>query len=367
MIRAVIRAAILALVFAAQTATASSDQDALPDLTAVLADAAQALEDAQTAEDQLAALSQAIAAYEEAQAELRRGLRRNAQAQAILRAELDAGEAERAALIGALTQLAPLAGGGAVLHPDGPLATARAGMVMADLFPRLHAEIAALSREHAYGAALIETQSQARATLQEGLNALQQARRDALDAARRNKPPPNEDAALRAKIAADAQSFAELSQNLPPSGAPDLSSRDAAILPVTGKRLRQFDEPDAAGIARPGWVMATEAQALVRAPLTASVLYAGPIQGQGQVVVLETAPEQLIILAGLSALLTSTGATVLQGEGLGFTGSQPALRHTNMTTDTEGAGTSRTDTLYIELRTGEGPVDPSGLFASQED
>jgi septal ring factor EnvC (AmiA/AmiB activator) len=40
---------------------------------------------------------------------------------------------------------------------------------------------------------------------------------------------------------------------------------------------------------------------------------------------------------------------------------------TNFTDPAQGAGTSASETLYIELRNGQGPIDPAAWFALDEE
>jgi septal ring factor EnvC (AmiA/AmiB activator) len=56
---------------------------------------------------------------------------------------------------------------------------------------------------------------------------------------------------------------------------------------LLGTILRQFNEADAAGVARPGVVLATHPNALVTTPWPASVRYAGPLLDYGNVIILE--------------------------------------------------------------------------------
>ncbi len=59
---------------------------------------------------------------------------------------------------------------------------------------------------------------------------------------------------------------------------PDASAlRGSLPLPVTATVLHRFNEADAAGIVRPGWVLATGPGALVTAPAAATVRFQGPL------------------------------------------------------------------------------------------
>ena len=57
-------------------------------------------------------------------------------------------------------------------------------------------------------------------------------------------------------------------------------------LPVQGIVLRRANQPDAAGVARPGIIMATRPGAIVTTPAAATIRYSGPLLEFGNVVIL---------------------------------------------------------------------------------
>jgi septal ring factor EnvC (AmiA/AmiB activator) len=128
--------------------------------------------------------------------------------------------------------------------------------------------------------------------------------------------------------------------------------------------LRGFDEPDAAGVRRPGVLMAAPPLSLVRAPEDATVRYAGPFLDYGYVAVLEPAPGILVVLAGLAQLRVSSGDEVRRGEMLGLLGGR-ALALEEYVMLTEGTDSGAAGTLYIEIRHGSRPVDPAPWFAGE--
>ena len=136
--------------------------------------------------------------------------------------------------------------------------------------------------------------------------------------------------------------------------------------PVRGQVLRGFDEPDAAGVRRPGVVLRAGPLSLVRAPADAAVRYAGPFLEYGYVVVLEPAPGTMVVLAGLAQLRARAGATVERGEPLGLLGGRPLGVEEYVMLPQSDTGAGGGETLYIEVRQGQGPVDPQPLFADLE-
>jgi septal ring factor EnvC (AmiA/AmiB activator) len=131
-------------------------------------------------------------------------------------------------------------------------------------------------------------------------------------------------------------------------------------LPAAGVVLRRFGEADASGTARPGVTMATRPAALVTAPVLSTVRYAGPLLDYGNVMILEPEADTLLVLSGLGTLYARAGQIVAAGDALGLMGETsdpPAAGRGDST------GVERSETLYIEVRREEMPVDPAGWFA----
>jgi septal ring factor EnvC (AmiA/AmiB activator) len=125
-------------------------------------------------------------------------------------------------------------------------------------------------------------------------------------------------------------------------------------LPVRATLLRRFNQADAAGIARPGLVLATAPDALVVAPWSGTVRYAGPLGALGQVVILEPVEDMLMVLSGLEEVMVQNGEILPLGAPLG---TMPARR------DEGGGAGQRSETLYFEFRQGGNPIDPEPWFA----
>jgi septal ring factor EnvC (AmiA/AmiB activator) len=157
------------------------------------------------------------------------------------------------------------------------------------------------------------------------------------------------DRARRATLRAEAQrarrEVAALEARLRAAGArvPDVpvsqtpalrlpNGRDTLLAPVEGPPSARF------GNGSTGWQWRAPGQAVV-APLEAEVIHAGPLDGWGQVVILDAGPGWRVVLSGLAALDIATGDRVEAGQRLG-----PG--HDNLP-------------VMLELRREELAVDPS--------
>ena len=95
----------------------------------------------------------------------------------------------------------------------------------------------------------------------------------------------------------------------PPPPAARRPARPPALAGRGRRSSRHFNEPDAAGVRRPGLVRrAAPRSRSSRAPADAVVRYAGPFLEYGYVVVLEPDPATMLVLAGLGRLQVRTGA-----------------------------------------------------------
>lgn len=347
---------------------------AAEDLRAVIAQ----LDAAQTSDDRVAALTRTIRAYERGLAALRDALRRGALREAEITRSFDADQTRLARLLAAMTAIERTAGPLALVHPDGAEATIRAGMILADVSPAVQLEAEALRVKLQEIAELRGLQQAAAATVAGGLASVQSARmalsqamQDRTDLPRRFLEDPEE---LRALVeSADTlEGFASALVGMETDiGAPMedfTSARGVLSLPVQGTILRRAGEPDAAGIARPGIVIATLPAALVTAPWPATIRYRGPLLDYENVMIVEPAEGYLLVLAGLGTVYGETGDVVDMGAPLGLMGGTEAAGAefaAAFAADVkEGGGAGRRETLYIELRQSKAPVDPAEWFAA---
>ena len=145
-------------------------------------------------------------------------------------------------------------------------------------------------------------------------------------------------------------------------------ARGRLALPVLGSLLRGYGQADAAGIARPGLVLATSPAALVTTPWPATIRYLGPLLDYGNVMILEPSDGYLMVLAGLGTLYGKVGDVLPQGSPVGLMGgaapggAEPGGAEF-LASAPQGSGEGRTETLYMELRLGAEPIDPTDWFA----
>lgn len=363
-----LRGLILALLLVATPVMADTAQNARAAAAALFA-AIEGLGAARQAPDQIAALTRAIQAHEAGLSALREGLREAALREAAINRVLEQQQAQVARILGAMMAVERIEGPVMLVHPQGPLATARSGMMIADLAAGMQAEalrIGDLAREVS---ALRQVREGAVGTLAAGLESLQGARTELARAVadRRDLPPRvGDDEARMLAMLESVRTLGELAGGLAarPSDMADAlppfeGARGRLALPVVGAVLRRFNEADAAGIVRPGLVLATEPGALVVSPWHGTVRYRGPLLDFGTVVLLEPGEGWLIVLAGLDAVFPRTGDVVAAGDALGLMPGGTARGDEFVQRDTVAG---RGETLYLEVRRNGEAIDPAEWF-----
>ncbi|MEY4873071.1 MAG: hypothetical protein RLZZ563_2401 [Pseudomonadota bacterium] len=363
-----LRAAVLtlALTFAAPLAAqgvAEQATTAATDLQAAVA----ALEAATEARDRVAALTQTIRAYETGLAALREALRQASLRETALTLQFNAQRDRIAQLVGVLSQLEAEPGPLQLLHPTGPLGTARSGMILADVTPALQrAELQELRDLRALQVAAGETLARGLNVAQTARTALSQAISDRTELPRRFTEDPD---VLRGLLES-ADTLGAFAAGLAPDGADAedfASAKGRLALPVLGSVLLRPDEADAAGVRRPGLTLAVRPRSLVTAPWPATIRYRGPLLDYGNVMILEPGGGYLLILAGLGTVYGEVGEVVAQGAPLGLMGgAEPELADI-LAASEEGGGARETETLYLELRQGAEPVNPEDWFTAGRD
>lgn len=329
---------------------------------------------AEKASDRVRALTQTIRAYENGLTAMRDGLRLAAIREASLRAAFEAKRDRVSRLLGVLqtieTSPTPLL----LLHPSGPVGTARSGMMVADVTPALQREALKLKSEVEEITLLRRLQDSAAITLQEGLSGVQEARTALSQAISSRTDLPerflDDPAALTRLIEGSetlegfASGLADMGRTGAPVASPDFElTQGSSSLPVTGTILRRAGEADAAGVVRPGVIIATRPRALVTTPWPATIRYAGPLLDYGNVIILEPDDHYLLVLAGLDQVYGSKGQVLPVGTPVGLMGGTAPADDVFLVQTSDGAGVERSETLYMELRQGGQPVDPAGWFA----
>ena len=117
--------------------------------------------------------------------------------------------------------------------------------------------------------------------------------------------------------------------------------------PTDGKPVVRFGGRLANGLVAEGVAYRTGAGAPVRAPATAVVAYAGPLNGWGNVVILRAGGGCHMVLSGLGKVSVAVGQSVAADSPVGA-----------MPID----GQSPPE-LYLEVRLAGGPIDPAKLMS----
>ena len=375
-----LHAAFLCVLIAGGAASAQSPDpaEAARAAAARLNEATIRLDQADSARDRVKALSETIRAYEDGLAAMREGLRHASIREQTLTRELNAREGEISRLIGVLQAMGDTRAPTVLLHPAGPTGTARAGMILADVTPALNARVGELRGKLEEVTTLRLLQDNAAETLRQGLRGLQEARTelsqavaDRTDLPRRFTEDPVRTALLIAStetLEGFASGLSEIAVDESSGSLPDISHRKGKLpLPVQGRLLRGFMGSDAAGITRPGIIMATRPRALVTTPEAATIRYRGPLLDYGNVMILEPQSGLLIVLAGLDVVYGLPGQVLPAGAPVGLMGGADPKIGEILTQSSEGAGNDRTETLYVEIREDNVPVDPSAWFSIAKD
>ncbi|MEK6216473.1 MAG: peptidoglycan DD-metalloendopeptidase family protein [Boseongicola sp.] len=363
-------------------AFAQRDQN---DIAAAARDAADALEtasfslqEAESARDRVPALTATVKAYEGGLEAMRDGLRRATIREEQLSLQLRARDDEIAQLMGVLLTIGASPPPVLMLHPSGPTGTARSGMILAEVTPALNAQAATLRRDVDEVRTLRLLQQSSADILQSGLQGVQEARTQLSHAIANRTDLPRrftEDPVRTAILIASTETLDGFASGLSQISADpvgqtdvDISIRKGALpLPVRGRVLHRAGQSDAAGITRPGIILATRPRALVTSPSAATIRYLGPLLDLGNVVILEPQSDMLIVLVGLDQVFGETGQVIPEGAPVGLMGGETPDIDANLSLSSEGTGTERSETLYIELREGNKPVDPETWFQTQKD
>lgn len=341
--------------------------------------ASVALTKAKGGRDRVKSLTGVVQAYETGLTALRAGLRRAAIREAQLSKQLKAQEAEIARLLGVLQSMGKGPPEVIMVHPGGPMGTARSGMILADVTPALEKSASALRRDLEEVTILRDLQEGAAETLQTGLEGAQSARTelskaiaDRTDLPKRFIEDPVQTALMIAStetLEGFASALVELQvEGMAEIDLPDVMDRKGSLrLPVEANVLRRAGEADAAGIRRPGLVLATRPSALVVSPTAATIRYRGPLLDYGNVMILEPQPGVLFVLGGLAQVYGDAGEVIPEGAPIGLMGGNGLESGAILSQSGEGSGNARSETLYIEVREGKAPVDPDLWFQTNED
>lgn len=141
-------------------------------------------------------------------------------------------------------------------------------------------------------------------------------------------------AAARAELAVGLALSERLARDVAP-GVPLAS-------PAQGPVIEGFGQRQAGGLRSQGLTLQVASGAVIRAPTRGDILYAGPLQGWGEAVILQATPRAQVVLAGDFATRVQKGEAVQEGQPLGAAAPR-------------GASVN----LYLELRDLGRPIDPA--------
>jgi len=342
--------------------------------------AGAALEAADGARDRVAALTQTVQAYEKGLTSLREGLRQATIRESAIHGVFSAESERLAQLLGVLQSIEAAPESHLLLHPSGPLGTVRSGMILSDVTPALSREATQLRQALQEVAMLRALQEAAVSTLEEGLQGVQAARIELSKAVANRTDLPRRlvtDEVAMENLIASADTLESFASGLMSAtvedtsvsiAQPDFAEAQGVLdMPVLGRVIRRFEEADAAGVRRPGWVVATRPLTLVTTPWPATVRYLGPLLDYGEVAILEPGEGYFLVLAGLGQLFGAVGEVLPKGAPIGLMGgAQLAGDQAFLMTSAQGGGAQATESLYIEIRRNGTPLDPSTWFAGPE-
>lgn len=380
--RHLIASAALALLLAlprpdsAQAQTAGEARAMAEAAAAQLRASVDKLSTALTADDQVTALAEVVSGYEQGQAALREGLRQAALREAELRTRFESQRESLSDVLGVMMAMERSPETALLLHPAGGTATARAGMILSAVTPGLRAEAEKLQADLDEIAAVRELQANAATMLGDGLASVQEARRLLTSAVTdRSTMPvrfgddPEELQQLQASASSlddFAQGIAGMQSDVGPPMEDFAAAQGSLPLPVTGEVMRYYNEADAAGVQRPGIVIATAPAALVTTPWPATIRYRGPLLDYGNVMIVEPARGYLLVFAGLDQVFGEVGDVLAAREPVGLMGGSEARAAefgAQFVADaSRGGGAGRSESLYVELRQGGDTLDPAEWF-----
>ncbi|RST85240.1 hypothetical protein EJC49_16750 [Aquibium carbonis] len=192
-------------------------------------------------------------------------------------------------------------------------------------------------------------------TLKELIAALEgeiDAVRKAAEAARRAEEE-------RARREAEAAGKPIPERNRLEAGISFESLKKKVALPVSGRVVRRFGEPDSVGGRMMGDTVQTQSGSIVTSPADGTVLYAGAFRSYGQLLILDAGGGYHIVLAGMDRINVALGQSVLSGEPLGTMG------ETRLASVMAFGSTDTNPELYVEFRKDAKPVDPSPWWAER--
>ena len=123
-------------------------------------------------------------------------------------------------------------------------------------------------------------------------------------------------------------------------------AKGSLLLPVQGVITQNFgDIVGASGAHVKGILIQTRPRAQITAPFDGTVLFAGPFQNYGQLIIIDHGGNYLTVMSGMDNIDAAVGQQLLAGEPVGYM----KQNYTN---------------LYLELRYNGQAIDPKDWFVS---
>lgn len=119
-------------------------------------------------------------------------------------------------------------------------------------------------------------------------------------------------------------------------------ARVALMRPSAGPILESFGARQAGGLRAQGLTFKIAAGAEILSPSAGDVLYAGPLRGLGQAVIIQATPRTQVVLAGDFAVQVQEGESLREGQRLALAANRGVRVN-----------------LYLELRDLGRPIDPA--------
>ncbi len=335
--------------------------------------ATQSMASATKSTDRVTALTQTIRALENGLQAMREGMRGVTIREREVRLKFDSQRDQISRLLGVLQTLERATTPLLLIHPTGPVGTARSGMMLSEITPGLQKQAEALRIQLEELSAIQVTQQIAQDDLTQGLKSLNQARTELSQAVASRTALPKrvvDDPQRLLQLARTSETLDYFAQalaqnNIDVQNGSILRFGDAfgrVDLPTSGSIFRKFNQRDAAGIERPGVLLSTSTLSLITAPWASTVRYSGPFLDYGNVIILEPDPDYLIVLAGMSSVYVSEGDIVPKGGPVGLMGGKELVLGDLLVEVSNASGTLAQETLYIEIRKSGTAVDPLDWF-----
>ncbi len=336
--------------------------------------AAATLKTAKKSADRVAALSQTVRAYENGLQAVRKSLRAVTIREQVLMLDLSNQREQISKLLGVLQTMERASTPMLMIHPSGPIGTARSGMIMSEIAPMLQLRAEDLRKQVEELSGLNALQKVAESELEIGLAGAKDARVALAGAISSRTELPLRFTAdpVHTQILADNSKtldfFANGLTDIPLDDDQEeqysfISAKGNIPLPTEGALLRAFNEADAAGIKRPGIVVTARPLSLVTSPTPATIRFAGAFLDYGNVIILEPESGFLIVIAGLDQIYGAYGQVVNTGDPIGLLGGKQPKAQDFLIEASEGGGTLDQESLYIEIRNNGKPVNPTDWFA----